>query len=84
MPSSEVERDLLLFPSRFGGLNILKPTCCSDFQFSSSKLAVIIQQTEDFHIPCLQQAHCTICQSRQQALTSTLANVKSRVDPQLQ
>ena len=89
MPSSEVERDLLSLPCRFGGLNIPKPTCYSDFQFTSSKLlsaslvAMIFQQTEDFHIPCLQEARCTIHQSRQQVLTSSLANIKSRVDPQL-
>jgi len=45
---------------------------------------MIVQQTEDYHIPCLQQARCTIRHSTQQALTSTLANIKSRVDPQLQ
>ena len=90
MPSSEVERELLSLPCRFGGLNIPNPTCCSDFQFSSSKLlsaglvAMIQQQTEDFHIPCLQQARSTIHQSRQQMLTSCLANIQSRVDPQLQ
>ena len=90
MPSSEVERELLSLPCRSGGLNIPNPTCCSDFQFSSSKLlsaslvAMIQQQTEDFHIPCLQQARSTIHQSRQQMLTSCLANIQSRVDPQLQ
>ena len=35
---TEVERNLLLLPCQFGGLNILKLTCCSDFQFTSSKL----------------------------------------------
>ena len=51
MPSSEVERELLSLPCRSGGLNIPNPTCCSDFQFSSSKLlsaslvAMIQQQT---------------------------------------
>ena len=84
------ERELLSLPCHSGGLNIPNPTCCSDFQFSSSKLlsaslvAMIQQQTEDFHIPYLQQAHSTIPQSRQQMLTSCLANIQSRVDPQLQ
>ena len=90
MPSSEVERELLSLPCRFGGLNITNPTCCSDSQFSSSRLlsaslvAMIQQQTENFHIPCLQQARSTILQSRQQIMTSSLANIKSRVDPPLQ
>jgi len=89
MPSSVMERDLLLLPCPFGGLNIPKSTCCSGFQFISSKLlsanlaAMIFQQTEDFHIPCLQEARFTIRQSRQQALTSSLANIKSHADPQL-
>ena len=90
MPSSEVERELLSLPCRFGGLNITNPTCCSDSQFSSSRLlsaslvTMIQQQTENFHIPCLQQARSTIRQSRQQIMTSSLANIKSRVDPPLQ
>ena len=90
IPSSEVERELLSLPCRFGGLNITNPTCCSDSQFSSSRLlsanlvAMIQQQTENFHIPCLQQARSTIRQSRQQIMTSSLANIKSRVDPPLQ
>ena len=45
---------------------------------------MIQQQTENFHIPCLQQARSTIRQSRQQIMTSSLANIKSRVDPPLQ
>jgi len=87
MPSSEMERGLLSLPCRFGGLNIPKPTCCSAFQFTSSKLlsaslvAMIFQQTEDFHIPCLQEARFTIHQSRQQALTSSLVNIKPHADP---
>ena len=45
---------------------------------------MIQQQTENFHIPCLQQARSTIRQSRQQIMTSSLANIKSHVDPLLQ
>ena len=45
---------------------------------------MIQQQTENFHIPCLQQARSTIRQSRQQIMTSSLVNIKSRVDPPLQ
>ena len=84
MPSSEVERELLSLPCRSGGLNIPNPTCCSDFQFSSSKLlsaslvAMIQQQT--FTSLAFSRLH----QSRQQMLTSCLANIQSRVDPQLQ
>jgi len=90
MPGSEVERELLSLPCCFGGLNIPNPTSCSDFQFQSSKLlsaslvAMIQQQTEEFHIPCLQQARSTIRQSRQQLLSSSLINIKSHVDSQLQ
>ena len=81
---------MLSLPCHCGRLNILNPTCCSDSQFSSSRLlsaslvTMIQQQTEDFHIPCLQQTCPTNCHSRQQILTSSLADIKSRVDPQLQ
>ena len=90
MPSSEAQRELLSLPCHFGGLNFTNPTCSSDSQFSSSRLlsaglvAMIQQQTENFRVPCLQQARSTIRQSRQQIMTSSLANIKSRVDPQLQ
>ena len=41
IPSSEVERDLLLLLCQLCGLNIFKPKCCSDLQFSSFKLLLI-------------------------------------------
>ena len=81
------------FPKHTVGDNINSYCSCIndsthyDSQFSSFRLlsaslaAMIQQQTEDFHIPCLQQTCSTIRQSRQQIMTSSLANIKSHVDP---
>ena len=72
MSGSEVERELLSLLCCLSGLNIPNPTSFSDFHFKSSKLliaslvAMIQQQSEYFHKPCLQQACFTIQKSRQE------------------
>ena len=89
-PCSELERNLLSLPCRLGGLNIPNPTLMSDLQFSASKkisaplATLILQQSEEFHIPCLHSVKSEIHQMKQQLLNSTFTDVKSSLDRDLQ
>ena len=85
-PCSELERELLALPCRFGGLNILNPTTLCEFQFSASKKisgplsSLILEQSIDFSIPSLLSIKSEIRQARHQLLTSNFNDIKSRLD----
>ena len=89
-PCSELERELLALPCRFGGLNIPNPTTLCEFQFSASKKisgplsSLILEQSIDFSIPSLLSIKSEIRQARHQLLTSNFNDIKSRLDFTLQ
>ena len=68
-PCSGLEWELLALPCRLGGLNIPNPTTVCEFQFSASKrisaplASLILQQSDEFSIPCLHSVKFDIHQA---------------------